>query len=220
MAKESYIDLKLPSIMGMGAVGPTLAIITATLYSALCVSMANPPAWGYPVIMLVLSILLAVFPVVKTPYPNWQRFCLWPVTAAIIFSTAWGTNHGLSMGEEALSQTDVDLSWSDLSLVSTAYADTNSVSLKPPSTPILNQIDFSQVDYGTKTKADQELFKGVGKTVWGIRWLKSNEIFLKDDRGVWYRYLMKTKVPTSHDKLDSPSQQAQRPPRGGFFKRF
>lgn len=218
MKKDSYIDLKVPSIMGMGAVGPTLALITATLYSALCVAMDNPPSWTYPIIMLVLSALLSVFPVTQAPYPKWQRFCLWPVTAAIVFSTAWGTNHGLSVGEEAISNADIDLSWYCFPMTSTVYAgpeDAPPVPVKSIPVPILNNVDFSKVLHDTKTLANQKLFAKVSKTTWAMQWPNSNEVYLKEgSNGIWYKYLLRKKA--SPKPISKPSKAQHH----GFFKRF
>jgi hypothetical protein len=122
--QNQYINLELSGIMGMGAVGPTLAMLTATLYSAVAAAMDNPPNWVYPVIMLVLSGLLAVFPTVKAKYSTPLKCVLWPIATAIVFAAAWGVNHGLSVGEEALNGDDEHVGCLP-SLVSTAYADTN-----------------------------------------------------------------------------------------------
>lgn len=231
-SKKQYIDLKLPSIMGMGAVGPTLATLTAALYGALCMADATPPAWGYPVIMLVLSGLLAVFPVAQAAYPNWQRICLWPIATAIVFATAWGTNHGLSVGEEALSQ--VDMPNVSAILVPSAYAQntdtvtTNAtvvtgtnVMAKAETNDMFkgaayNSVPFDRMDMDTKVDVPQQPFKTLPKDTWGVSWTNKRQVFLKDKEGIWWGYTLKSEKQPE----PPPQMQQQVPMRGGFFRRF
>lgn len=100
--KPKYVNLEMPSIIGMGAVGPTLALVTATLYSAFDKAL-NGADWLYPTIMLFLSGVLAIFPAVKAEYSKLLKLALWPVAAAIIFASAWTSSTGMSMGEEKIS---------------------------------------------------------------------------------------------------------------------
>lgn len=232
-SKKQYIDLKLPSIMGMGAVGPTLATLTAALYGALCMANSTPPSWGYPVIMLVLSGLLAVFPVAQSTYPNWQRFCMWPIATAIIFATAWGTNHGLSAGEEALTQVDLpDVSM--ISLVPSAYAQdpavvsTNAVAAGTNETAkvevsamfkgsVYNSVPFGMVEMESKAEVPQQPFKTLPQDTWGVSWPGKTQVYLKDSKGVWWGYSLKPEQKVGSAR---PQVQQQTPMKGGFFKRF
>ena len=95
---KRYINLEMPSVIGMGAVGPTIALITATLYSAFDKVLGVD--WLYPVIMLGLSGALAIFPTSKAQYNKLLKMALWPVATAIIFASAWTSSTGMSMGEE------------------------------------------------------------------------------------------------------------------------
>jgi len=240
--KQNYISLELDGIMGMGAVGPTIAMLTATLYSAVASSMDESPSWVYPVIMLVLSGLLAIFPTVKAKFSKPLRCALWPIATAIVFAAAWGVNHGLSVGEEALNGDEV--SWSFPSLVPSAYADTNdpvrligtnavnwkimSVSNKwvdvysktnhpafIPGTKV-NEVDFTLIDSKTKVKVPAS-FKGlVPGDVWGFT-TKNGLMYLKGKDGEWYGYRPKVTVKPP-PKQERPMQQKQM--KGGFFKRF
>lgn len=215
---EQYIDLKLPSIMGMGAIGPTLATLTAALYGALCVADATPPRWGYPVIMLVLSGLLAVFPVFRVEYNKVLKICLWPIATAIIFATAWGANNGLSAGEQALSQVPPpDLG--SISLVSSAYAqDPPAAASTNPmfKDAVYNQVPFHRVDMKSKAEVPQQPFKTLPKDTWGVSWAKRSQAYLKDNKGVWWAYQLKPAKPPVQQQPEPPPQQQQ----GGFFKRF
>ena len=213
-SRKQYIDLKLPSIMGMGAVGPTLAMLTAALYGGLAAAMAEPPAWVYPVIMLVLSGLLAVFPVSQTSYPRWQRYCLWPVTLAIIFSTAWGTNQGLSVGEDALSRMP-PIQGIDFSLIPSAYAgsdDFTSSNVGMFKDAIFNHVPFRRVELELRTEIPQNPFRDLDEGIWGIHWGTSLQVYLKDKNGVWWGYRLREEKPQP-----PPAQSTL---KGGFFKRF
>lgn len=228
--KQNYIDLKMPSIMGMGAVGPTLAVLTASLYSALMVAIETPPHWSYPVIMLVLAGLLAVFPVSKEKIPKWQKLVLWPIVAVIVFAAAWGTNHGLSIGETALNSKVSN--WEIPSLVSSAYAqDTNAVELKKSMTNLVqvtlhidllhartNKVDFATLNLKNKDMVDQKSLRSLPAHVWGLDWLQNDMVLLRASDGKWwsYRKLHRTKRPVINDR---PQQQQQKL-RGGFFKRW
>jgi len=98
---KKYINLEMPSIIGMGAVGPTIALLTATLYSAFG-KVFDGVDWLYPTIMLFFSGVLAVFPASKAEYGKLLRVALWPVAAAIIFTSAWTSSTGMSMGEDKI----------------------------------------------------------------------------------------------------------------------
>ena len=168
MAKaKDYINLEMPSILGMGAVGPTLAVLTASVYQALETSMEAIPAWAYPITMLILASLLAVFPTAQTKFPMWQKACVWPLAAIVIFSAAWGTNHGLSSGVDAIEKANVRLSFP--SLVPSAYAQEDSVPEKMPA-PITNKVDFAKLDMSTKTAVPDGVYNNRPDSVRGISW--------------------------------------------------
>jgi hypothetical protein len=212
---QQYIDFKMPSILGMGAVGPTLAVITATLYSALSTAMKEPPHWAYPIIMLVLSGLLAVFPVSKTDFPMWQRVCLWPVVAAIIFSMSWGTNNGLSAGEEGMKTVTPPVipPISALSLIPSAYAGDDAVVVPVLDGSVTNRVNFSKVDFKSKAKVSQEPFKKLPVDTWGVSWTNSPNVYLKDDKGVWWGYTI-ISAPAASEPVSKQAYQ------GGFFRKF
>lgn len=96
------IGLELPTVLGMGISGPVLAFLTATLFVAFG-SVFHWPDGAYPIIMLALSGLLAIFPVVKTEYGSLLKVVMWPVATVMIFASAWGSSTGLSLGTEKLS---------------------------------------------------------------------------------------------------------------------
>ena len=98
---KKYIGLEAPTGLGMGAVGPTLALLTATLCAAFGGLLAYP-GWLYPSIMLGLSAALAAFPTAKAEYSGLLKVALWPVMTAVIFASAWTSSTGMSAGEEAL----------------------------------------------------------------------------------------------------------------------
>jgi hypothetical protein len=102
MVKNKLVGLDLPSVMGMGISGPVLAFLTATINSAFGV-ICGWDSGAYAIIMLVLSGILATFPVSKSSYGKWQKVAMWPIATVMIFSSAWGINSGLSAGEEAVS---------------------------------------------------------------------------------------------------------------------
>lgn len=206
MAAKDYINLEMPSILGMGAVGPTLAVLTASVYQALS-TIGTPPAWVYPFLMFLMSFIMAVFPVGKAALPTWQKFCLWPLASVVIFSAAWGTNNGLSAGGDALSGKEVTLELP--SLVSSAYAGGETAVAKGPLT---NQVDFSALVEFKKVDMPQAYFPNYPKTVWGVSWPEKGEVILKEKDGKWAMYV---KEPQA--KAQSPVQS---PLRGGFFKRY
>jgi hypothetical protein len=220
--KKSYIDLKLPSIMGMGAIGPTLSVITATLFAALCTATSEPPHWAYPAIMLVLSGLTAVFPVAKSTYPTWQKLCLWPITLAVVFSTAWGTNHTISACESVLAEKADEISWSGFSLVGSAYAGPAEDELAKATDKgaQVNKVDFPKVDFETKQPAfNRASLNKYPKHVWGLSWTNGPSkdiVILKDGKtGGWFQFTMRRKPDTGQQR------QRQEPGflKGGFFKR-
>jgi len=226
--KQQYIDLKMPSIMGMGAVGPTLAVLTASIYSALCVIMSEPPQWAYPVVMLFLSGLLAVFPTSRSEYKIPLKIALWPIVTVIIFSAAWGTNHGLSLGEDAVSNNVSDLTMP--SLVPSAYADETNVPVVVTATSTnqlkkthpafkegvkVNEVDFSKIDHSTKVRVPDSFKLLVPKEVWGFA-TEEGLIYLKDGKGNWHGYRQKVE----DDAPREAPQQAQQQLKGGFFKRW
>lgn len=102
MVKNKIVGLDLPSVMGMGISGPVLAFLTATINSAFG-SICGWDNGAYAIIMLLLSSILAVFPVSKSSYNKWLKVAMWPIATVMIFSSAWGTSTGLSAGEEAVS---------------------------------------------------------------------------------------------------------------------
>jgi len=227
--KQNYIDLKMPSIMGMGAVGPTLAVLTASLYGALTSAMETPPHWAYPLIMLVLASMLAVFPVSKEKLPKWQKFVLWPIVSVIIFAAAWGTNHGLSVGEDAIC--DHASTWEAPSLVPSAYAQgTNEVpkKVKPELVEVTfkidlshaktNSVDFSMIDFEDKVKVDQKTLNKLPAGVWGLDWPRKDMVVLKARDGKWWAYRKKPKVQKPPVNQQVPQQQQKL--KGGFFKRW
>jgi hypothetical protein len=233
--KQNYINLELSGIMGMGAVGPTLAMLTATLYSAVVASMGNPPHWVYPVIMLVLSGLLAVFPAVKAKYSTPLKFALWPIATAIVFAHAYGVNHGLSVGEEVLHGDGGHVSWSFPSFVSSAYAQETNVVVTNRAVVVysktnhpafisgtkVNEVDFSKIDQKTKVKVPASFKKLAPKGVWGFT-TKGGLMYLKGKDGEWYGYQPKKK-PVLVRPIPEPNSlpmQQQQQMRGGFFKRF
>ncbi len=239
--KQNYIDLKMPSIMGMGAVGPTLSVLTASLYSALMVAFESPPHWAYPVVMLMLAALLAVFPVSKEKLPKWQKFVLWPIVSVIIFAAAWGTNHGLSLGEEALNGKSAR--WEMPSLIPSAYAQgtTLVVEAKSESKVVTNvvqvilkadlsqaktnEVDFSTVNFKDKVKVEQKIFKEISPHVWGLDCPQKKLVFLRAKDGKWRAYRKHKKPVKIEEPKKSPVEQTHPPQqqqklRGGFFKRW
>ena len=98
---KKYVSLEMPSIIGMGAVGPTIALLTATLYSAFDKVLGGAD-WLYPVIMLFMSGVLAVFPTSKAEYSKLLKFAFWPIATAIIFTSAWTSSTGMSVGAEKI----------------------------------------------------------------------------------------------------------------------
>ena len=247
MKQNQYVNLELSGIMGMGAVGPTLAMLTATLYSAVAASMENPPHWAYPVIMLVLSGLLAVFPAVNAKYSTPLKCILWPIATAILFAHAYGVNHGLSVGEEALNGAPEGepISWSFPSLVSSAYAQdvTNVVSTNTVTTNTVekvagtndvektnhpafnpgtkvNEVDFTIIDSKTKVKVPESFKLLAPADVWGFT-TTNGLMYLKGKDGEWYGYRPKKESLVANppkQEPEAPIQQQQM--RGGFFKRF
>ena len=228
---KDYINLEMPSILGMGAVGPTLAVLTATVFSAVA-SCGEPPVWAYPAIMLVLSGLLAVFPVARAEYPLWQKWCLWPLVGIIIFASAWGTNHGLSAGEEALSTSanSAEVGWS-FSLVSSAYAQDTNESVRAPIGSSLkwdlsgaqtNAVNFREINFDSKVLITSPEVVRLPSHVWGISWKNKNSVLLRDKDGKWASYTRrKGRPPEASPHEDGGAeqrQQQQRPLRGGFFK--
>lgn len=98
---KKHINLELSSVLGTGAVGPVLAVLTATLCTAFG-SFVFVPSWVYPSVMLFLSGLSAVFPVVKSGYSKILKVALWPLATLIIFASAWTSSTGMSIGEEKM----------------------------------------------------------------------------------------------------------------------
>ena len=213
--KQEYINLELPGIMGMGAVGPTLATMMAMLYSAVMVSIDKPPHWAYAGIMFLLSALLAVFPTAKAKLSMKLKVVMWPVATAIVFASAWGVNHGLSVGEEAISDDDNAVGWSMPSLVESAYAGTVVIEIHPSEVKDVrvNDVDFARVDHDTKTKELDSFAKKVKEGVWGYQ-TPLGRVYLKDKKGEWYAYNLKP------EKRVEPPRQQGVAPSGGFFKRY
>ena len=222
MAAKDYINLEMPSILGMGAVGPTLAVLTASVYQALDASMNSTPGWAYPLIMLILAGLLAIFPTSRANFPKWQKMCLWPLAAIVIFSAAWGTNHGLSSGEETLNNAQVELRLP--SLVGSAYAQTtNESSELLPTGPLTNQVNFAKLDMSTKKAVPEGVYSKKPKSVWGISWPRQGAAVLRDEKGKWWFYRKKaveSQNAAQGVEPDVGQQVRQKPLRGGFFKRF
>lgn len=100
---SKHVNLELSSVLGMGAVGPVLAVLTATTYSAFRVFL-DLPDWAYPFVMMTLSGLAAVFPVVKSQYSKAAKAAMWPLASVVIFASAWTSSTGMSIGEEKISQ--------------------------------------------------------------------------------------------------------------------
>jgi len=182
--------------------------------------------------MLVLAALLAVFPVAKERLPKWQKLALWPIVAVIIFAAAWGTNHGLSVGEEAISG---NVSRMEMpSLIPSAYAQsvtTNRVDYKSMTNLTIvvevrlsecktNEVEFATVDFKRPIKVNQAALKGLPAHVWGLEWSGQNLVFLRAKSGKWsaYRKRIRVKSPPNPDvSQKAPRQQKL---HGGFFKRW
>ena len=99
---KNHIGLDLSSVIGMGVSGPVLACLTASIFAAFK-GMFGWEESAYAVIMLFLSAMLATFPTVKSKYSIPLKMAMWPVAAVMIFASAWGSNSGISAGEEAVS---------------------------------------------------------------------------------------------------------------------
>jgi len=130
---------------------------------------------------------------------------------------AWGTNNGMSVGEDALNGDSPVVeevsSWS-FSLVPSAYAGNGDTKLTLPEKPILNKVDFSHVMFDSKKAVSQEPFKKIPKDTWGLSWKGVLTVYLKDDKGVWWQYQLRPPEPKPEPI------QSQRPLKGGFFKRY
>ena len=100
--KDKHIGLDMPSVIGMGISGPVLACLTASIFAAFK-GMFGWTEAAYAVIMLFLSGMLAMFPTSKSKYSIWLKIAMWPVATVMIFASAWGSNSGMSAGEEAVS---------------------------------------------------------------------------------------------------------------------
>jgi len=120
---KKYINLELPSIVGMGAIGPSISVFTATLFAAIS-TVGEMPNYVYPLLMFILCGLVAVFPTVNSNHKLPLKLAMWPIASIIIFASAWGSNSGLSAGEEAMSNSEAISKTSGGGLfVSSAYAD-------------------------------------------------------------------------------------------------
>ena len=105
---KKHIGLDLSSVIGMGVSGPVLACFTASIFAAFKVMFGWQES-AYAVIMLFLSAMLATFPTVKSKYSVLLKIAMWPVATVMIFASAWGSNSGISAGEEAVSgKTDAE----------------------------------------------------------------------------------------------------------------
>jgi hypothetical protein len=101
---KKFVELDLASVLGLGISSPALAFITATVCSAVLPHLQDQ---AYPIIMMVLSALLAVFPVYNSKYVVPLKIVLWPIVTVVIFVSAWGSSSGLSAGEEMLNKNEI-----------------------------------------------------------------------------------------------------------------
>ena len=211
---SKHINLEMPSVIGMGAIGPTLSVLTATFCSAFRPLIGDSDV-VYPVVMFGLSALVAVFPTMMSEYKLPLKIALYPIAAIIIFGSAWGVNTGLSAGESAATSNAVS-EISLPSLVGDAYAgdakviiNTN-IALMRGFTATNESVDTSRIDLKTQIVMPEKLKLIVPTNVWCFA--ISNLVYIKDtNRNVWvgYRVLEEKPVEQKPVKL-----------RGGFFKRL
>ena len=221
---KKHVNLEMPSILGMGAIGPTLSVLTATLCSVFR-PLTGDNATIYPAVMLFLSGMLAVFPTIKSEYNTALKIALFPIATVIIFGSAWGVNNGLSAGESAMSSTNTVTNIEpskEFSLLSSAYAGDSKVTISTNTiiitgiTATNDQVDLGKVDYKSQSIMPESLKLIVPKNVWCFYIAQYDSVFLKDtNHNTWVGFKMKKEE--QNQKL--PDQKLYRL-KGGFFKRF
>jgi len=218
---KKYVDLQMPSVLGMGAIGPTLSVLTATFCSAFRPIVGDHAAI-YPCVMLFLSSLLAIFPTIKAEYSAGLKVALYPIAVLVIFVSAWGVNTGLSAGESTITESDLSL-LPTISLVPSAYAGDSSTVTVSTNTIIVSgitatnsEVDLTKIDYKTPVVVPIDLVLVVPKGVWCFEIAQYRTIYLKNtNSNVWVGFRLK-----QEGSKEVPKEQKPYKLKGGFFRRF